>query len=281
MEIGHENMTSNTGINILSPHILSVQASLNGLSFCILDSSDNTILLLKEQRFTSPKNPLEVADVIKKEFQTNPLLQQTFKKATLLHDNNMCSFVPKTLFNADNAADYLKFNTKLFESDFIAHDEISAKELIAVYVPFININNYFIELFGSFEYQHSSAVLLENLLQNTNNNDEKIYCNITDCNVEIVFIKNGELHFFNSFQYTTVEDFSYYILFTLAQLQLNTETITLILLGDIGLDDDCYTALYTYVRHIVFGSRNTSFTFRDLEQKPKYGYSNYSLLNAL
>lgn len=274
-------MTKNSGINTLSTKVLSVQVSLNGLSFCILDSSENVILFLHELTFDKSKNPFEVEQKLKEEFNKQPLLQQEFKKVTLLHQNNICTFVPKSFYNENNLVDYLKFNNKLFESDFIATDLIEVHNIMAVYVPFVNINNYFFELFGSFEYQHSSSILVDNLLQQATAITTKLYCNIENETFELVYIKNGQLQLFNTFEYSSKEDFIYYILFTIEQLELNTETVDFIFLGNIGLNDNLYSIAYQYIRNISFGSRNTQFTVHDLEQKPKYGYNHFSLLTSL
>jgi len=272
-------MTKKSNINLLSNKILSVQVSLNGLSFCILDTTENNIVFLKETHFETQKNPIEIEKLVKETFDSTAILHQEFKKVNLIHQNNICTFVPKGLYDENNLTDYLKFNNKIFDSDFIATDEIPSKEVISVYIPFVNINNYFFELFGSFEYQHASTILVQQLLQTTDTTN-KLYCNVSPTSFELICIKNGELNLFNSFLFDTKEDFIYYILFTIEQLQLNTETIDLILLGDIGLDDELYSILYEYIRNISFGSRNTQFVVRDIEQKPKYGYNHFSLLNS-
>ncbi|MGB0896651.1 MAG: DUF3822 family protein [Flavobacteriaceae bacterium] len=274
-------MTKTNRINILSHKVLSVQASLNGLSFCILDTIENNILLLHEEHFETQKNPIELEHLIQQKFATTPLLQEEFKKVSVIHHNNISTIVPKALYSETNLIDYLKFNNKIFESDFIATDEISNQNIMSVYVPFVNINNYFFDQFGSFEYFHSSTVLLENLLQQATMTASKLFCNIHSNSFELVYIKNGQLHFYNSFEYTTAEDFIYYTLFTIEQLQLNTETVDFVFLGDIGLDDDLYSMAYQYIRHISFGSRHTQFEVRDPEQKPKYGYNHFCLLNSL
>jgi len=273
-------MTKKNNINLLSNKILSVQVSLNGLSFCILDSIENNILFLKETHFDTQKNPIEIEKLLKEEFECNTTLQQEFKKVTLIHQNDICTFVPKGLYDENHLTDYLKFNNKIFKSDFIATDEVFLKEIISVYVPFVNINNYFFELFGTFEYQHASTILAQQLLQHTTDTTNKFYCNVSPTSFELICIKNGKFNLFNSFQFDTKEDFIYYILFTIEQLQLNTETIDFVLLGDIGLDDELYSVLYQYIRNISFGSRNTQFVVRDIEQKPKYGYNHFSLLNS-
>lgn len=280
MVTGQENMTRTNRINILTNKVLSVQVSLNGLSFCVLDVIENTILLLKEERFDTQKNPIELEKLVRDAFNNTPLLHEEFKKVSLIHHNNICTFVPKGLYNEDNLIDYLKFNTKIFKSDFIATDEITSRDIMSVYVPFVNINNYFFEQFGSFEYHHSSTIFLKNLLQQTQNSATKLYCNVTTNSFELVYIKEGNLNLYNSFEYSSTGDFIYYVLFTIEQLQLDTETIDFIFLGDIGLEDEVYSVAYQYIRNISFGSRNTEFVVRDPEQKPKYGYNHFSLLNS-
>jgi len=280
MVTGQDTMTKRSNINLLSNTILSVQASLNGLSFCILDTIENNILFLKELHFDEQKNPLEIEKLLVAEFETTTLLQQEFKQVNLIHQNNICTFVPKGLYDENNLIDYLKFNNKIFESDYIVADEIATKEIMSVYVPFVNINNFFFDRFGSFEYHHASTIVVKQLLQLATTNTNKLYCNVSPTSFELIHIKNGELNIFNSFEFDTKEDFIYYILFTIEQLQLDTETIDLILLGDIGLDDELYSILYQYIRNISFGSRNTQFIARDIEQKPKYGYNHFSLLNS-
>jgi len=281
MVTGQEAMMKTSNINLLSTHILSVQACLNGLSFCIVDTTENNIVFLKELIFDKQYNPIELEERLNAEFESNYLLQGEFKKVILIHHNNLCSFVPQALFNEDSLVDYLKFNNKIFESDFIAHDVLTIPEMVSVYVPFVNLNNYFFDRFTDFEYQHANTILVQQVLQKAAVFTNKLYCNVHQNSFELIHIKDGKLNLFNSFNYNTKEDFIYYLLFTIEQLQLDTETIELILLGDIGVDDDLYSICYEYIRKVSFGSRNTQFMYRNVDQKPKYGYNHFALLSSV
>lgn len=281
MVTGQENMTNKgNNVNLLSNQILSVQVSLNGLSFCIIDTSENNILFFKEDIFEKELNPIELEEILNKEFEINYLLQGEFKKVNLIHQNNICTFVPKALYNEDNLVDYLKFNNKIFESDFIASDELPTQEMVAIYVPFVNINNYFFERFETFEYHHANTILVHKLLHQAMDITHKLYCNVSKHSFELIYIKNGKLNLFNSFEYSTKEDFIYYLLFTIEQLRLDTETIELILLGNIGVEDELYSICYEYIRNVSFGSRATQFIFKNIAHKPKYSYDYYALLNS-
>ena len=137
----------------------------------------------------------------------------------MLHDNNINTFVPKSLFDSDNIASYLQYNVKVFETDFFAVDEINTYEINNVYVPFVNINNFLLDQFESFNYKNTNSILVQKILDKSKNIDEKqVFVHFQENHFEIVVVKNQELLLFNSFHYSTAEDFIYYLLFTCEQL---------------------------------------------------------------
>jgi hypothetical protein len=121
----------------------------------------------------------------------------------------------------------------------------------AVYVPYVNINNFFIDQFGSFDYKHANSILVSKLLIASKNKDEKkMFVHMNSSHFEIIVVQNQKLLFFNSFDYNTPEDFLYYILFTAEQLNLNPENFPLELIGTIDAESDYYKIAYKYIRNI-------------------------------
>ena len=47
----------------------------------------------------------------------------------------MATSVPKSLFDPQKAAEYLKFNSKILATDFIAFDQVQTQDIITVYAP--------------------------------------------------------------------------------------------------------------------------------------------------
>ena len=81
--------------------------------------------------------------------------------------------------------------------------------------------------------------------------------------------------FYNIFEYQTKEDFIYYILFTLEQLDLSTETTNISIIGAINEQSELYKILYTYIRNISFlNSKKTIFNNQTEIDK----HSNFILL---
>lgn len=279
VETGQKHMviTSNT-YNIPTKQELSIQISLSGLSFCILQRDTKTISILRDYNFDKKLNHHDVLDKLKHLFNTESFLQSNFSSVQVIHVNELSTLVPKSLFDEHFLADYLKFNSKILKSDFIAYDSIEINDTVNVYVPYVNINNFIYDMFGMFTYKHVSTILIEQLLTIEKNSENlKLYVHVGQNHFEIIAINKGKLMFYNTFEYCSEEDFIYYILFTAEQLKLNPETFQLIFLGNIQKDDSLYAMAYKYIRHIGFGNRQENFIYLE---KPKTDHSNFTLIKS-
>ena len=258
---------------------LSIQVSLNGLSFCVLDTIGNAIL--KSDRLVFEKNlsPYELQKNLEQLFKTHNLGSSQFSEVVVVHSNNLFSFVPKSLFDVNELANYLKFNTKILANDHIAYDELDNYDIVIVYVPFVNINNYVFDLFGEFEYKHNGTVLVQALLNNSGANKEPIcYVHVDGQQMDITIIAQKKLLFYNSFTITSKEDFIYYLLFTLEQLKLDTELTKLQLFGSIEEGDDIYKLCYKYIKDIsIFIPSVGSYPIATTDQKSL----DFTVLSAL
>ena len=95
---------------------------MSGLSFCVFNLSTKSIVFYKSFSFEKKGNPSELLDKLTHQFNTESNLKQSFKSVTVIHENELSALVPKSLFNEEHLADYLKFNSKILRSDFITHD---------------------------------------------------------------------------------------------------------------------------------------------------------------
>ena len=120
-----------------------------------------------------------------------------------------------------------------------------------VYIPFVNVNNFLLERFGSFEYKHFSTVLITNLLSTYRYSEHPhIFIHVDRNRMYVVAISNNNLQLYNSFSFKTREDFLYHLLFAAEQLDMDPENFELVLSGDIDKNSELYDIAYTYVRKI-------------------------------
>jgi len=262
METGQKTIQQQVSNNIseVANHKLSIQVSLNGLSFCALNHTNNTLDYYKVISFDKKLTPPDVLDQIIHTFNSEDFLKQSFKCVSIIHDNELSTLVPKPLFDDNYLADYLKFNSKILKTDYIAYDDLLINDSVNVYVPYVNINNYFYDQFGAFEFKHASSILLEAILSlEKHSTEKKVYTYCSETYFEIVVLDKNQLILHNTFEYFTKEDFIYYTLFTLEQLELNPEEIKLILTGTITEADEIYKITYNYIRNVSILEYQNSF----------------------
>jgi len=266
--------TINNNIEVTSKRKLSIQFSLDGFSFCTTNTH-NEVIEFSSYTFSKTKNSPElVLEKLQDIFKKEKSLQYDFETVTVIHQNNLNTLVPNEYFKKDALKSYLKYSIKTIASDLITFDELDFMNSKNVYVPYVNINNFLFQNFGEFEYKHYSSVLLEKLFSIATN-DICCYIHVSKSTFDIVIIKNSNLQFFNIFEYKTKEDFMYYVLFTLEQLDLSTEETLVSILGDMEEDSDLFRLMYTYIRNIDFlSSKNAVFN----NQKEISKHSNFILL---
>lgn len=232
-------------------HKLSIQVGLNGLSFCVFDTIANTVAQSRRIAFGRELSPFEVQKELREIVQQEGILDYGYSGVVVIHRNNLFSLVPRALFDKNELANYLKFNARILANDLIEYDEISNYELVNVYVPFMNINNYIYDLFGAFDFMHSGTVLIQALLNSHSGGSEAVcYVHAGEHYMDIMVLSQKQLLFYNSFPYSTKEDFIYYLLFTLEQLKLDPGSVKTRLFGAVEEGDDIYNICYEYIQHL-------------------------------
>ena len=266
--------TINKKIEETSKKKLSIQFSLDGFSFYI-SNTHHIISKFTSFSFTKPiKSPELILKEIKEIFKNEKTLQQDFETVSVVHQNNLSTLVPNQYFKDNDLNKYLKYSVKTITTDLIVYDDLNFIKAKNVYVPFVNINNFIFQNFGEFEYKHHSSILLEKLIS-LSDNSLNFFVNISQSLFDIVVLKDSQILFYNIFEYQTKEDFIYYILFTLEQLELSSEETNISLTGNIDEHSELYKILYTYVRNVsFFNSKNPVYNNQTEIDK----HSNFILL---
>jgi hypothetical protein len=118
METGLRIIQANNNISDKNL-VLSIQAGLSGLSFFVLDRFSEIVVDVIVENFSKQQTPDQLLKAVKTVFDRNDSLQQSFSKVQIIHDNEMQTLVPSALFEEAHLSDYLKYNTKIFKTDFI------------------------------------------------------------------------------------------------------------------------------------------------------------------
>lgn len=273
-----QKLTQKNNKEIISQHRkLSIQFSLDGFSFCVKDIPTNEILVVTEyifqERLSTPNLLLEK---VTQAFENDKDLQVNFEKIEAIHQSQLATLVPNALFDEEHLKSYLNYSVKTLPSDFVAFDDINI-DAKSVYIPYVNINNFLFQNFGEFEFKHHSTLFIEEILhQKDHFKDDAIFVNVAYYSLDIIIIKNGSFSLYNSFSYNSKEDFIYYILFCVEQLEMDPDKLHLYFSGNIINDYDIYIITQEYIRNIEFLKPKHDF-FNESEFFLKH--SHYTLLS--
>lgn len=227
---------------------LYIQVSLHQFSYCVKNQVNNQVIQFKSFALDPYKTIEQQLDVF---FDKEQALTQGYEDVLILHDNNLNTFVPTALFDDKALGSYLQYNTKVFPTDYFDFDSVPQMQMENVYVPYVAFNNYFLDVFGSFNFQHINTNLVQHFLAKSVANDEvEFFVQIAKNHFQVVLIQNKKLLFFNCYEYQTKEDFIYYILFVFEQLQLDVQTQLVQLFGAVSHESELYQTIYKFVRNV-------------------------------
>lgn len=220
---------------------LSIQINLDGLSFCIF----NPVLNYVESIYNFPinfnyKSKQDIEKEIYTILESEEDLRQDFNNIKVFHNTPIFTFIPQALFfGKKNAIEYLKYSIDVssLKESFVEYDRIVPIDTVNAYVPDIFINSILIGYYGAFEYQHFTSSLLRMLLKHyASHAYEIMYVYVEQTSFYFVVFRDKKLYYFNRFDYQTIDDFMYYILFSIEQLNINSERVPLYFIGDVKIN---------------------------------------------
>ena len=142
-----------------------------------------------------PNGPEELLKRIEQLFKEQEILRNRFLKVTVTHQTDLITHVPLALFDENHQKDYLKYTIKLLEHDFVSHDIMENAQIVSVYLPYVNINNFLVDIYQSFIYKHTSTAFIETIMQQFKNADgDYCFVNVVSSNFELLVLKNKQFH---------------------------------------------------------------------------------------
>lgn len=248
-------------------YIMTIQHSLDGLSFVIFDTAENKFIALKHYHISEKNISLETLLVELQEKESWKL--EDFKNVNILIDNNNNTFVPKEYFQEEMKENYLSLLN--IEHSNILTDDIKGSDIVNVYstqdkLTFSNEN---------IKTYHCSSILIKKLIKefSSRNPETRAFVNVKNNSYELIILNNDKLIFHNYFSFNTKEDFLYFLLFTFDQHNIDNESIPLYFLGFIEEKSSIVDLCSRYIRNIRFFNRDNDFNYiNELNSVPYYYY---------
>lgn len=265
-----------------STYKLYVEVSYSSLQQLVLDTTTNTFIGFKEHVFADVNNDFTLCKQLEEVIKSDELFNQNYKSIIIALVNNRATLVPNAIYKSEQLDSYHHFNFSIQEDDQFYTDKLINLNAHNVYSISKNISSLFNHL-KNVQFKHFSSSLIEAALIDAKVNKaiSSIYVNVLPSSFQVIVIKNQKLEFFNSFTYKTNEDFIYYLLFAMDQLNINNEDATINLTGNIEKNTELYSTLFKYINTLNFtslsGNLIRSYVFEDIPKHYYYGLFNLYL----
>ncbi|UCG28737.1 MAG: DUF3822 family protein [Bacteroidales bacterium] len=248
-------------INITKSYHISIQASLNGFSYCLLDTVRNKYVALKHYAFNKEKNNLE--DNLKKVLAEDEFLKLEYKSSKLIYISKKSTLIPVPLFSKDNLNDYLTFNHTVEEKEDIHFNKLKGADAYVVFAIPGFFSSVFNKSLPSLKIYHQSSPFIENIFWagRDKKDQDRVYLNISGGIFDIAVISGKKLSLYNCFSMQNENDLNYFVLYIFEQLKLDPEKTELVLAGEISKTMKHYEILKKYIRHLSFEKTNNQFTY--------------------
>lgn len=260
---------------------LSIQLSLDGFSFTLFNTLNSKFISLESSEFSASDQPSEFLIAFDEMVRKHAWLTEEFAEVDIIFESFGSTLIPSALYNPNDKGVLAKFNFEVSEQMEIRADKLincDAYLLYSVPKTLVKILN---KLFPSYSLHSHAAVLIEVLmiLNKNQTTGKQIFVNVRNTNVDIVIVEGKQLLFYNAFPYHSKQDFIYYIIFVIEQLNLNPEDIELRFSGKIDKKSTLFDMAWKYIRNIQFqelpSAYRYSYVFNDI---PPHYY--FVLLNS-
>ena len=249
MEIGQKTTQKTTKIDSdINNSSLVIHINESWVIFCLFNNKK--LSSLNKVRFLHEKKSNFILKTIKKYIKSFSKENIPYE-VKLIYYNRTSTLVPSDLFDPKNSLNYMKYNTSIRIDDIAANDHVLNHEINNVYIPNIDINNFIFEKFKTFDFYHYSSLIIEKISNDfAEKFGKRVFVNVNDGFIDILYFKDKKLEFYNSYDYNSIEDVLFYLLFCFSELKLNPDEIHTVFSGSIDLDSKLYELIYTYVRNV-------------------------------
>ncbi|MDF3076240.1 MAG: hypothetical protein K0S09_129 [Sphingobacteriaceae bacterium] len=106
---------------------------------------------------------------------------------------------------------------------------------------------------------------------------QQVFINVSGQAFELLVTEGKKVKFYNLFQNTTADEFNYFLLFAINQLELASKSLLLILSGDIRQGDERYNRVQKYFDNISFADSSKLLRLPEIARENSHRF--FSLLS--
>jgi len=265
-------------LKFTSEYHISIQAGLDGFSFCILDVRKNKYVALRHIPLIVGK-PQFLSKKIETIFEEEDKLNASYQTVSITYSTNKATLIPKTFATSDHLHRLADFTNELNRNEDILTDDLPGLNYQLIYSYPKELVSLFNRKFSEFKIKHKSVPFLLSTLSQRNEKKNTVLINFEKKYIRIIVLKGLQISLYNSFYFKNESDFLYYTLNICHSLNIDPEHDEIMIGGYVADDSSYIRLLKRYLSNVIFLKPSSDFdysNFFDKVQKHQF----ISLLNT-
>jgi hypothetical protein len=233
-------------------HLL-IHLDTDSYSYAILDNGQNRLRALVKNYFgerTESFSTFDRLEILKAE---NEDVSLPYKKVKISVETNAFTFVPEELYNPADLPKYGKFIGVAPETTLLTAD-INAFGIKNITAVEPNLKNILQQAFPEpIIFSQANPFLAGIARLEKEGSESELFLNFNVGSFEAAILRKGALEFYNIFEVSNPDEFNYFILNLISQLNID-RNLLVSLSGEILSGDDHYQRLEKYFEKMSFSN---------------------------
>ena len=260
--------------NFTIEYKLSIQVSLDGFSFCILDDIRKKFLVFKYFPFRI-NNASFLPQKTKKIIEQEEILAHKYKGIQILIENQWVSAIPNSEGFNENHELFLRQSFKLPSNSAFHISYNKAFDFALAFAYSGQLKALFDEKFESYKLLHQIEPTINKVSNGSLKKGTNCFVNVSAQFFTLLIFDGKKLMLLNSFVFKNKKDFLFYLLSTLEGLGLNPYNINLHISGNIDEKGSINSLLEEYSLNVSYLKFNRAYQYSyTFESFPEHKFLN-------
>ena len=238
---------------------ITIQCSLDGFCFVIHDREENRIIDIELYQTSETGDESLIMEALEKTIFKKGLYEKPVHSVRFIVGNRLNTLIPEELFDETQMESYFRFSHELPQGHSLFHDTLPALHSVNIFAMSATQEKRIHSLWDNVVITHQSSVFLNGIMREDPFDDKTVgYVNVNSRSFDFAIVSEGQLKFFNNFQFNTKDDFIYFLMFTLEQQQLTGQDVPVYFSGLITGNSEIIKLCERYIKRIHFINPNGS-----------------------
>ncbi|GAB4132565.1 MAG: hypothetical protein OHK0045_05960 [Raineya sp.] len=265
IRVSHRINDDTLDINNLSQYSLFLSIEDKNLRVAVVDANEKKCMVLEDYRFSGIVTRQDTIHQLDTVLEGHLVLRAGYwGEVAIIARSGGFVYVPEPYFDDMQKEAYLRFHPKNIENMSLYSHYHSRNALYSVFQVEQEFVNWAKKSYPNKDIKvlHQADVFLASALNEVDATYESnIFIDIENRYMNMLIVQNGQILLYNRYYYQSPQDFVYFLLFAIDELQVNPDSVRTLLYGEISKDSGIFNLLQKYVRNVEFGHRPKQISF--------------------